>query len=300
MSLKASALASLGKLNGENSMAEKLSEIMIASYNSHGEDNKSLKLSTLVMAPDLHELINYIKSVGFHLLGRIFYIEVTDLIWSGGRVARSNLKERRHLKEQIGGGYKNSGSPNGRKSWGDGGLVVTRRGKLKLNLVKGSRGISTNNSLPAGFEKLGNLSNLNTLNSTFINTKVLDVLCDIDILIAAYTKLKSYSGNMTPGLDAKTPDGIDLPWFKRLKKDLHTNRFQFRPTRSLDILKKNGKGTRPLGIASPRDKIVLGAMLLVLEAIFEPTLSTHSHGYRPKRGCHSALGEIKRTYTSVN
>ena len=129
---------------------------------------------------------------------------------------------------------------------------------------------------------------------------MLRLLSDTDILLAAYTKLKSSPGNMTPGIDKETLDGLNLSWFQNLQKDLNTNKFQFRPARRLEIPKANGKGTRPLGIASPRDKIVQGAMLLILEAIFEPTFSVHSHGFRPNRGCHSALGQIKRTYTAVN
>lgn len=55
-----------------------------------------------------------------------------------------------------------------------------------------------------------------------------------------------------------------------------------------------------MGIASPRDKIVQGAMLLILEAIFEPSFLTHSHGFRPNKGCHTALKEVKNTFTAVN
>jgi group II intron reverse transcriptase/maturase len=147
---------------------------------------------------------------------------------------------------------------------------------------------------------LGKLKELNIENKSLVNTKILDLLCDIDILIAAYTKLKSSPGNMTSGIDNETLDGINLPWFKKLKKDVRTNAFQFRPARRLEIPKANGKGTRPLGIASPRDKIVQGAMLLILEAIFEPTFSEHSHGFIPGKGCHTALREIKSTFSSVN
>jgi retron-type reverse transcriptase len=155
-------------------------------------------------------------------------------------------------------------------------------------------------SLPAGFDKLGKLREQNSLDTTLINTKVLDLLCDTDILIAAYAKLKSSPGNMTPGMDSETLDGINILWFENLKKAIRTNSFQFRPARRVEIPKPNGKGTRPLGIASPRDKIVQGAMLLILEAIFEPTFTKHTHGFRPGKGCHTALKEIKGTFTSVN
>jgi group II intron reverse transcriptase/maturase len=155
-------------------------------------------------------------------------------------------------------------------------------------------------SLPAGFDKLGKLRELNTKDRTLINTKMLDLICDTDILIAAYTKIKSSPGNMSPGTDSETLDGINSTWFENLKKAIRTNTFQFRPARRIEIPKPNGKGTRPLGIASPRDKIVQGAILLILEAIFEPTFLTHAHGFRPGKSCHTALREIKGTFTSVN
>lgn len=50
---------------------------------------------------------------------------------------------------------------------------------------------------------------------------------------------------------------------------------------------------RPLGISSPRDKIVQQAMRIAIEVVLEPKFSKYSHGFRPKRGCHSALREIR-------
>lgn len=41
-------------------------------------------------------------------------------------------------------------------------------------------------------------------------------------------------------------------------------------------------------------------MLLILEAIFEPSFLTHSHGFRPNKGCHTALKEVKNTFSAVN
>lgn len=50
---------------------------------------------------------------------------------------------------------------------------------------------------------------------------------------------------------------------------------------------------RPLGISNPRDKVIQQAMKLVLEAILEPKFLNSSHGFRPKRGCHTALREVR-------
>jgi len=303
LSLKASTLAILGQPGGDNSMVEKLFERISASYGFYGEDNKSLQPFMLVSISDILFALYFSALEWYHLLGPLFYVKVLGLIQSSGQVAGSNLKEGRHLRELIGGQYKNSGSPDKRKLWGDGGLVVATKVKsnlLRPMLAKGSRGISTKVSLPAGFEKLGNLRNMNAKDTSTVNTKVLDLMCDTDVLIAAYTKIKSSPGNMTPGMDSETLDGINITWFEKLKKDLRTNAFQFRPARRIEIPKPNGKGTRPLGIASPRDKIVQGAMLLIMEAIFEPSFVTHSHGFRPGKGCHTALKEVKNTFSAVN
>lgn len=61
------------------------------------------------------------------------------------------------------------------------------------------------------------------------------------------------------------------------------------------IPKSNGK-MRPLTVAPPRDKIVQEVIRMILEAIFEPTFSTHSHGFRPNRSCHTALRQVKTQF----
>jgi retron-type reverse transcriptase len=77
--------------------------------------------------------------------------------------------------------------------------------------------------------------------------------------------------------------------------DLKTGKFQFHPGRRIQIPKANGK-TRPLTIAPPRDKIIQEVMIMILEAIYEPTFSDNSHGFRPNRSCHSALRQVKTQF----
>ena len=55
-------------------------------------------------------------------------------------------------------------------------------------------------------------------------------------------------------------------------------------------------GSRPSLRPPFRNKLVQGVMRMILEVIFEPTFSEHSHGFRPGRGCHSALKEIKENF----
>jgi retron-type reverse transcriptase len=78
------------------------------------------------------------------------------------------------------------------------------------------------------------------------------------------------------------------------------NSFQFKPGRRIMIPKSDGVSKRPLTIAPPRDKVVQEVMRMLLEAIFEPTFSNNSHGFRPNRGCHTALRQIKTQFVGAS
>ena len=124
------------------------------------------------------------------------------------------------------------------------------------------------------------------------------IVSSVDTLIYAYENIKSKPGNMTPGTSPETLDGISKETFESLSKRLRDESFKFAPSRIIQIPKASG-GTRPLSIASPLDKIVQEAMRLVLEAIFEPLFVDNSHGFRPNRGCHTALKSVSQTFQPV-
>lgn len=109
--------------------------------------------------------------------------------------------------------------------------------------------------------------------------------------LAAYQRLRSNPGMMTPGINPTTLDGLSPQVIQDIINELASAKFQFTPARIILIPKDNGK-YRPLTIGNPRDKLVQEVIRMVLEAIFEPCFSNSSHGFRPNRGCHSALREI--------
>lgn len=123
-------------------------------------------------------------------------------------------------------------------------------------------------------------------------TNVWEIISDPEILRQAYEKIKSKPGNMVPGTDQTTLDGISNKWFEVTSNEIINEKYSPKPARRVYIPKSNGK-MRPLGIAPPRDKIVQQAILFVLTTIYEPLFLESSHGFRPDRSCHTALRQIR-------
>jgi group II intron reverse transcriptase/maturase len=97
---------------------------------------------------------------------------------------------------------------------------------------------------------------------------------------------------MTPGVDGETVDGMSLRKIGRVIDAMRHERYRFLPARRIYIPKKTGKKLRPLGLPSWTDKLVGEVVRLLLEAYYEPRFSARSHGFRPGRGCHTALTEV--------
>lgn len=149
-----------------------------------------------------------------------------------------------------------------------------------------------------GLERIKKIHELNCKDSKWVNRDLYKLVMKEDVLITAYEMMKSEAGNMTKGVTGETLDGFSKSKIHNLTRRLKDESFYFSPARRVEIPKANGK-TRPLGIAPPSEKVVQYAMKMVLEAIFEPTFSDDSHGFRPKRGCHSALQNVRSTWTGV-
>jgi retron-type reverse transcriptase len=103
---------------------------------------------------------------------------------------------------------------------------------------------------------------------------------------------------MTPGADGETADGMSLARAGRIIDALRHERYRFQPAKRVYIPKKSGK-MRPLGLPSWSDKLAGEVIRLLLEAYYEPQFSGRSHGFRPGRGCHTALREVEDVWSGA-
>src|ERR1700692_3821510 len=116
-------------------------------------------------------------------------------------------------------------------------------------------------------------------------------VCKLETLREAYRLAKQNNG--APGIDGVTFEAIEAEgieaWLQRLRDELLG--YSYRPTRLRrgEIPKRGGKGVRRLAIPTIRDRVVQGALKLILEPIFEADFQPGSYGYRPKRSAHEAV-----------
>jgi group II intron reverse transcriptase/maturase len=112
-----------------------------------------------------------------------------------------------------------------------------------------------------------------------------------DLWEQAYGNIYANKGGMTPGVDGQTIDGHSDARAENLRQLLRENRYVPTPAQRVYIPKPNGK-LRPLGMPTANDKLVQEVWRMILESIYEPVFHDTSHGFRPKRSCHTALKKI--------
>jgi RNA-directed DNA polymerase len=119
-----------------------------------------------------------------------------------------------------------------------------------------------------------------------------------DILHHAYDLMRANDG--APGVDGVSFAMIEAQgreeWLSGIRKELQEKTYRPAPVRRVMIPKPGGKGERPLGIPTIRDRTVQAAAKLVLEPIFEADLDPSAYGYRPKR---SGLDAVKEVHTLI-
>lgn len=121
-----------------------------------------------------------------------------------------------------------------------------------------------------------------------------------DLYLMAYGKIYRNNGAMTPGATEETADGMTLGKIDAIIASLRNETYRWTPVRRVYIEKKNSKKKRPLGLPTWSDKLLQEVIRLILENYFEPQFSRNSHGFRPERGCHTALRNIYLTWTGTN
>jgi len=118
------------------------------------------------------------------------------------------------------------------------------------------------------------------------------------LYMTAYGKIYRNNGAMTPGVTEETADSMSLEKIDAIIDALRHERYQWNPARRVYIPKRNGK-KRPLGVTTWSDKLVAEVIRMIVSAYFEPQFSRHSHGFRPGKGCHTALREIYYAWKGV-
>ncbi|MEZ4671460.1 MAG: reverse transcriptase domain-containing protein [Anaerolineae bacterium] len=126
-------------------------------------------------------------------------------------------------------------------------------------------------------------------------TRVYRSLYNEDLFLSAYHKLYRNAGALTPGTTTETVDGMSLKRIHHIIDQLRQERYRFQPVRRIYLPKPKG-GKRPLGLPTFSDKLVQEVLHQLLEAYYEPRFRNASHGFRPGRGCHTALTQLKQQF----
>jgi RNA-directed DNA polymerase len=125
-------------------------------------------------------------------------------------------------------------------------------------------------------------------------------VCKMETLREAYQMAKKNNG--APGIDGVTFEAIEESgvemFLQQIRDELVTNTYRPTPVRRKEIPKDGGNKVRVLSIPSIRDRVVQGALKLILEPIFEADFQPGSYGYRPKRTAHQAVNRVAQAIVS--
>lgn len=148
-------------------------------------------------------------------------------------------------------------------------------------------------------EILDRISQNSRNNKEEIFTRLYRYMLRPDLYYLAYKNLYSNQGASTKGVDNDTADGFSDKKISRIITVLADETYAPKPVRRKHIQKRNSTKKRPLGIPTFTDKLVQEVLRMILEAVYEPTFSNYSHGFRPNRSCHTALQSLKKEFTGV-
>lgn len=135
-------------------------------------------------------------------------------------------------------------------------------------------------------------------NKEEVFTRLYRYLLRPDLYFIAYKKLYSNNGASTKGVNDDTADGFSEDKIAKIIASLADESYMPNPSRRTYLKKVNGK-MRPLGIPTFTDKLIQEVLRMILEAVYEPLFMDCSHGFRPGKGCHTALKSVKYQFNGV-
>lgn len=135
-------------------------------------------------------------------------------------------------------------------------------------------------------------------NKEEVFTRLYRYLLRPDLYFIAYKKLYSNNGASTKGVNDDTADGFSEDKIAKIIASLADESYMPNPSRRTYLKKANGK-MRPLGIPTFTDKLIQEVLRMILEAVYEPLFMDCSHGFRPGKGCHTALKSVKYQFNGV-
>jgi group II intron reverse transcriptase/maturase len=120
-----------------------------------------------------------------------------------------------------------------------------------------------------------------------------------ELLEEGYTSIYPNKGALTKGSSEDTLDGMSRERISKSIQKIKTSTYRWKPVERVYIPKEDGR-KRPIGIPSGDDKVLQAAMKILLEAYYEPQFSKRSHGFRPRKGCHTALQQIRESHRDTS
>lgn len=182
-----------------------------------------------------------------------------------------------------------------RKRCGDGAVIVRRKNGRTATIILFVRTAASK----AGGKSARRGSDVETLQTQPKISINMKAISNIKNLVAAYETIKSNPGDMTPGWDSISLDGIYMEYLNKIQKELKVGTFIFSTARRVHKPKPGKSETRPLTIASPREKIIQKALHQAIEPVYETEFLESSHGFRPGRGRRTAIKYLESKFQNI-
>nr|YP_010448260.1 hypothetical protein NRL16_pgp029 [Symbiochloris sp. SG-2018]UTQ75741.1 hypothetical protein [Symbiochloris sp. SG-2018] len=148
-------------------------------------------------------------------------------------------------------------------------------------------------------QRLEQIRVLNMKNKKFVNKDLYRLFFKQELYIIAFNKLKNNVGALTPATEFETLDGFSYTRVSKIIGSLRDESFQPKLYRLKQIPKPNGT-KRPIVIQGPTEKLIQEIIRMILNAVFDDSFDSNSHGFRIGKGCHTALNYVRTNFDGVS